>query len=123
MRRRRALLPAVRGVSLFATVPRMSDKIDELTRELEAARALAAEHFTARTDAERTAADAQRRGVLIAIRWIRGMPRRSIAGRRINVGVEIYQLVAMSIARYLEERLDVCDEVTSPALPPNSERG
>ena len=91
-----------------------------LERELAIVRGQAREHFTARLEAERDAADGQRRGVLLAVRWIRDMPARMLTDQRIQVGAEIYQRVAMSVARYLERRLDTCEETTSPSLPPSS---
>lgn len=94
-----------------------------LELELRGAHERAKTHFAARTEAERERDDAAVRGVRNAINWIRAMPRKSIAGARLNVGPEIYQAVAMSVARFLEERLEADDEVTRPELPPTSTRG
>jgi hypothetical protein len=91
-----------------------------LELELRGAHERTKTHFAARTEAERERDSAAARGVRNAINWIRAMPRRQIATARVAVGPEIYQLVAMSVARYLEERLEADDEVTRPELPPSS---
>lgn len=93
-----------------------------LELELRGAHERTKAHFTARTEAERERDDAASRGVKNAINWIRAMPRKSIAGARINIGPELYQQVAMSVARYLEERLEADEEPTRPELPPSSSR-
>lgn len=94
-----------------------------LELELVEARELAKRHHAAKIFAEREAADARARGTRDAINWIRAMPRKQVVTPRIAVGPTVYQIVAMSVARYLEERLDVSEEVTRPELPAPSSSG
>lgn len=107
----------------MGTIEEQRETIAALEQELAASQALAVEHYIARVEAERAAADAQRRGIQVAIRWIRAMPRQELLESRLRVGSAIYQRVASSVARYLEDRLDVCDEVTLPVLPSSSKSG
>lgn len=57
-----------------------------------------------------------RHGVRTAITWIRSMPRRELVNGRTRVGAAIYQAVALSVARYLEERLAASEVPTERKL-------
>lgn len=96
---------------------RLTEELLTAQRAAKDARASAALHFVARRRAEEALTSTTRDGVALAIRWVRTMPRRELVHGGIRIGVQVYQHVADSVARYIEDRLETSDQPTVRRLP------
>ena len=95
---------------------RLELELLEERKKAKDAAGVAAQHAVARHRAEAKGDANIREGIRQAANWVRVMPRRELIENGIRVGTEIYRLVAQSIVRYIEERLEQAERPTIPHM-------